>query len=483
MNFDLEKMVERIAEDNELSQEFSRFDEMDEVYNYCKDMGLECDEDEFDDEISGYIDALNEEDMYSYEGNVSDEDLSKVGGGAIFKSVFSKSVAMVLSLLTMGGCGGIGLAGATDSSKVSEPLGTGISFSEKISNKWSNTKKSLSKFYDNHKKIVITSGVTLGALILAGSAVLMNRKLKESRRERRNEIPHNQKSKLYKNYKPKSKKKINLSIPKADENLDSQNEELDEVFVRQEPQGSDREKSTVGESQDERELEFPQSESKTDRSEDECAPQLQQPASMTASMLELSKSGSHSEETSDSQDKKSQKKADKATELEFTRQKQEEAKTKKEAEKKEEAKLKREEEERKSNDIEEYLRESEERTEANKRELEEGLKALEQEQRELDEKYEEDMKIADEECKKAQRETDEEEKALNEEKEKERQEAEDREIKAMRERRAKELRSDIEFWEKTLRRAETYGPQNNIEFYKMQLQKLRNMLAKLYRIG
>ena len=39
MNFDLNKMVEDIARNDELSKEFSELDEMDEIYDYCYSMG------------------------------------------------------------------------------------------------------------------------------------------------------------------------------------------------------------------------------------------------------------------------------------------------------------------------------------------------------------------------------------------------------------------------------------------------------------
>ncbi len=184
MNFDLEKIVEKIAEDNELSQEFSRLDEMDDIYNYCKDMGLDCDEKEFDNEISGYINALNEEDMDYYGKSISDEELSNVGGGIDFKKMFSKSVAMMLSALTIGGSIGLGSAGATGSSKVLN--NSNISLSQKISNKWSETKKAVSEFYNKHKKpLKIGAAVTVGVLVLAGAATAASVKYKKANSEKK----------------------------------------------------------------------------------------------------------------------------------------------------------------------------------------------------------------------------------------------------------------------------------------------------------
>ncbi len=173
MNFDLEKIVEKIAEDNELSQEFSRLDEMDDIYNYCKDMGLDCDEKEFDDGISEYINVLNED---IYQDEIFEEKLSNIGGGVNLKNVFSKSVASVLSALAMGGSMELSTVDAADSLSIANNSKTSVSFSEKVSKKWSNTKEALYKFYQNHKKsIKWIAAATVGVLILAGAANCMGK--------------------------------------------------------------------------------------------------------------------------------------------------------------------------------------------------------------------------------------------------------------------------------------------------------------------
>ena len=61
MDFDLNKMVEDIARNDELSKEFSELDEMDEIYDYCYSMGYECSEEEFDEGVAGCLNDLLDE--------------------------------------------------------------------------------------------------------------------------------------------------------------------------------------------------------------------------------------------------------------------------------------------------------------------------------------------------------------------------------------------------------------------------------------
>ncbi len=97
MNFNLNKFVEDVAQDNELCREFSKFEEMDEIYNYCKNVGIECSEDEFDESISEYIYSL---DNNNYK--IDDDNMSNIAGGINFTNSISKTLAVVLSALTLG---------------------------------------------------------------------------------------------------------------------------------------------------------------------------------------------------------------------------------------------------------------------------------------------------------------------------------------------------------------------------------------------
>ncbi len=182
MNFDLERIVEEIVEDNELSQEFSRLDEMDDIYNYCKDMGLDCDEKEFDDGISEYINVLNED---IYQDEIFEEKLSNIGGGVNLKNVFSKSVASVLSVLAIGSSVELGAVGVADNLSVANNPKTSVSFSEKMLKEWPKTKEALHKFYQKHKKLIRgVTAVTVGAIVLVGGTVLIKHRRNNSRVEK-----------------------------------------------------------------------------------------------------------------------------------------------------------------------------------------------------------------------------------------------------------------------------------------------------------
>ena len=71
MERSLDSIVEEIAQNDEMSREFAAMDEMDEIYRYCKDAGLDCSEEEFDDEVSALIDDFEN----------SEYQLSHVAGG------------------------------------------------------------------------------------------------------------------------------------------------------------------------------------------------------------------------------------------------------------------------------------------------------------------------------------------------------------------------------------------------------------------
>ena len=178
MNLNLSKVIEKIASDSKLSEEFSKLDEMDEIYDYCKNMGVRCEKKEFDNEISKYIDVLNDD---TYEKEIFEEKLGNVGGGVNLKNKFSRSVASLLSALTMGSTAGLGSVGATDNLKVSNDLRNNVPFSEKISNEWLKTKEALYKFYQNHKKIFIVVEITVGVLVIAGAAILIKHRINDAR--------------------------------------------------------------------------------------------------------------------------------------------------------------------------------------------------------------------------------------------------------------------------------------------------------------
>lgn len=172
MNFNLNKFVEDVARDNELCREFSKFEEMDEIYSYCKNMGIECTEDEFDESVSEYIYSLDDNNH-----KIDDDNLNSVAGGINFTNPISKTLAVVLSALTLGGSGFYGNVSAEEVSDF-----TNSSYkSEKVnSGKWSRTKKAISKFYNNHKKAI---GLTLGATIITGGILYNNHKVNNYKKE------------------------------------------------------------------------------------------------------------------------------------------------------------------------------------------------------------------------------------------------------------------------------------------------------------
>lgn len=76
MERSLDSIVEEIAQNDEMSREFAAMDEMDEIYQYCRDAGLDYSEEEFDDEVASLIGELENSGT-----EVSDYQLSAVAGG------------------------------------------------------------------------------------------------------------------------------------------------------------------------------------------------------------------------------------------------------------------------------------------------------------------------------------------------------------------------------------------------------------------
>ncbi len=159
MNFDLNKMVEDIARNDELSREFSDMDEMDEIYDYCYSMGYEVSEDELDE---GVADCLK--DLFDEKNELNDEHLSGIAGGINFTGNFSKTVAVMLSAVVLGGAGKLFGDGALNNSKFTNST-TSSGFTEKISSKWAKTKEVIS----NNSKVVLGTGLTLGMMIILGA--------------------------------------------------------------------------------------------------------------------------------------------------------------------------------------------------------------------------------------------------------------------------------------------------------------------------
>lgn len=62
MERSLDSIVEEIAQNDEMSREFAAMDEKDEIYTYCKNAGLCCSEEEFDNEIMALINDFENSD-------------------------------------------------------------------------------------------------------------------------------------------------------------------------------------------------------------------------------------------------------------------------------------------------------------------------------------------------------------------------------------------------------------------------------------
>lgn len=170
MDFDLNKMVEDIARNDELSKEFSKLDEMDEIYDYCYSMGYGGSEEEFDEGVAGCL-----SDLFDERNELNDDYLSGIAGGINFAGNFSKTVAVMLSAVALGGVGKFFGDHALNNSKFMNGAASS-SFTEKMSGKWSKTKEVISNFSKNNSKAVFGAGVTLGMMIILG-ALMKKRKL------------------------------------------------------------------------------------------------------------------------------------------------------------------------------------------------------------------------------------------------------------------------------------------------------------------
>ncbi len=162
MTKSLDEILTQIAEEEELSKEFSRLEEIDEIYEYCREFGLESTEEEFDEELSYFIDSND------FDFELDGKELMNIAGGVDLKKYLSKTAAMALSTLTLAGTGA-GLINNSSHAAEYKKDNTSISAKEETvkEGKWAKTKASLKRFWKNHKKAIIaTTVVTAGAAIL-----------------------------------------------------------------------------------------------------------------------------------------------------------------------------------------------------------------------------------------------------------------------------------------------------------------------------
>ena len=179
MTKSLDEILTHIAEKEELSKEFSKLDEIEEIYKYCREFGLESTEEEFDEELSYFID----ENDLGFE--LDEKEFMNIAGGVDLKKYLSKTAAMALSALTLAGTG----AGMINNSHAAEYKTDNTSISVKKETvkegKWAKTKASLKRFWNNHKKAIITTTVvTAGAAILSTAACKMNKATNEQRQKK-----------------------------------------------------------------------------------------------------------------------------------------------------------------------------------------------------------------------------------------------------------------------------------------------------------
>ncbi len=76
MERSLNSIVEEISQNDEMYKEFAAMDEMDEIYKYCKDAGLDYSKEEFDLAISNLINGCEND-----ETSVTERDLKYIAGG------------------------------------------------------------------------------------------------------------------------------------------------------------------------------------------------------------------------------------------------------------------------------------------------------------------------------------------------------------------------------------------------------------------
>lgn len=164
MNYELQLALIEILDDNKLSHDFFELDDMDSMYEFCQKIKTGYSEDEFDEGIAEIVNYLNDYGI----NELQEAQLDTVAGGFGIKSAFSKTMATVLSTLTLGSVSGMPSTFAAGISPSQSAVQT-KSWGEKISDKWSKTKEAVAYIYRNHKKAIwITTG-TLAALAGAGT--------------------------------------------------------------------------------------------------------------------------------------------------------------------------------------------------------------------------------------------------------------------------------------------------------------------------
>ncbi len=193
MNYNLNKVLDKIIEEEELAREFSQLDDMDEMYSYCRELGKGYTEEEFDEGIAEVIDFLKSEEI---EAGLSDEGLRNIAGGMNFNGLISKTAAVMLSALTLGS------ATFSPNTKAAEPSANAEktqSISENVksdvSDKWSKTKGVLSNLWANHKKKII-AGATIATLAVAGTAAWVYKHKKDLAAEAASKKAEEEKSRL-----------------------------------------------------------------------------------------------------------------------------------------------------------------------------------------------------------------------------------------------------------------------------------------------
>ncbi len=94
MERSLDSIVEEIAQNDEMSREFAAMDEMDEIYQYCKGVGLDCSEEEFDEAISSVV-----SDFDHGSSEIPEYELNHVAGGKNRQNFITKGALILYALL------------------------------------------------------------------------------------------------------------------------------------------------------------------------------------------------------------------------------------------------------------------------------------------------------------------------------------------------------------------------------------------------
>ncbi len=173
MSRNLKSIIEEIAESEEMSKEFSAINEINEIYEYCKNMGLDSSEEEFDEEVSSMIDNF---DMYL--SQIDQNDLGLVAGGINLNKKFNKVLASALSALMLTGAGAVNSNLAAGMDTHSKSASTSFSANKKIANKkyiiksdantksdsqFSKTVESIKEFFRKHK---LGTGITVAVILM-----------------------------------------------------------------------------------------------------------------------------------------------------------------------------------------------------------------------------------------------------------------------------------------------------------------------------